>query len=712
MSKKIEHILLSITNSLKKGNYIFGAQGAISMLVPYFIVLQYSDTTEALISALVGLFMFVEHKNFGFKRRIAQSLAIVGTQIILLVLISTFFRQHYYCAIIFHFILFFSLNYYNYFETPNTIKLFSIQYFYIISLTTDIGDNEIYLRVSAIVIALITSAIGLLILWPTKTHSNLEKRISKYLSNTKNILTQNIEEYKLVSSEFKQKQSLLLSEIMNVLYSLKYGNIFSTTKGKYLFKITVNTQILNNSLHYLKKSKELKEYKVDDNFFELSEKWKDSLIEVISLLEKTVLENKHSLLLIENKYFELNKLTLELHDLLVEKKSKKLRIRIDEIDYLIKTLIDFSKRLILYNHKTEDVINDKFNFLYRFDNFKNNILKSLSFKQAPFRFAFQMSLLLTISLLLVAYFDIFEGFWIPMTILIIMKPNHGSTKTQTYNRIWGTLVGLIISFVLIEGFPSIFIIPSIVFAVYMAIVFIKPNYGFAVVFITMSVVLLMALDFEANDIFILRLVFTMVTAIFVLITNSLLFPNWSKYEIKSKIIGTLKDDLVVIKTILEKASKKTINKDDARHGLLNSYQGREQIFKLYNQMKSEPKSHQLNANIGMQFLIAHERFSENYSRFIYSVLTKKIDVDLPYNLIKASYTTAIKGIIQNLELKKKASKINDDILHKTHTLLIDFSLNNDLNDEQQLLVYDLRKITKRLLELSSLSENNDLVFTN
>lgn len=686
------------------------------MLASYFVTLQFANSTEALISGLVGMFMFIEHKNFGFKRRIAQSLVFVGIQIIILIILSVFFSDHYFLALPFNLILFFSLNYYNYFDTPNSITLTSIQYFYLIAVTTPIDVEDLPLRIYAVLVGLVFTAIGLLIFWPTKTHKNLEKKLRVYLSNTRKILELDIDEYNTISNSFKKNQNTRFSEIMDVLYSLKYGNIFSTTKGKILFKIAVNTQILNNSLHGLKKSKTLSKFKNKQGFFEMSEQWKSKLIEVISLLELTVLEDKHALLLIEEEYKKLNNLTENWISSIEKDGVDKFISRISEIDYLTNTLIDFSKKLILFKHKAEKVESGKFDFLYRFDNFRNNILGSLNLKQPSVRFALHTSLLISVSLVLVAHFDVFEGFWIPMTILLIMKPNNGGTKKQTINRIGGTVVGLIISFMIINLLPREAIVPIIIFSVYMTVVMIKEEYGIAVIFITMIVVLLMAFDYELSDIFVTRLLFTSATAVLVLISNSLILPNWSKNDIRDKIKETLKSDLTVLKNILDKAESreesKGVSKDKVRLAMINSYQGRKQIKELYTQMQSEPKEHQLDVTIGKQFLIAHERFSQNYSRFVFAILTKKTKVDLPFWLVKKSFVTSIKNIVFNLEKGNTTTKSNEEALSKLFAFLVNVEVNENLNDEQLIVISDLKRTTKRLMELSNLSERKDLVFIN
>jgi len=702
-----EKIINKITYKINRGRYIYGLQGTINMLVPFFITLQFANKTEAVISALVGLFMFIEHKDFGFKRRIAQSLVLVGIQIIGVIIIAVFFSNHHYLAILFNLILFFSLNYYNYFNTPNTLTFVSIQYFYLFALTTPIEVSSLPVRIGAVLVALLFSAIGMLVFWPTKTHRIIESKLKIYLGQTRQILEKDILQYTSISIRFKQDQQVRFLEIMNIIYSLKYGNVFSTTKGKYLFKFAVNTQILNNSLHSLKKSSSLLKSKNNDVFNRESELWKEELIEIVKLLEKTVIEDKHALLLIEDSYKNLNIITKKIALLLENEGFEDLKLKFTEIDYLVGTLIKFSKSLILFRHKTEYVESSRVSLLYSFDNFKNNILKSLTLKQASVRFALHTSVLLTVSLFLIFHFHISEGFWIPMTILLIIKPSQGGTIQHTIKRVSGTIIGLVISFLIINFLPLETIPYAIIISIFFTAAMIKEEYGIAVVFITIGVVLLVYDDFDTSNIFFTRFLYTVVTSIIVVISGFFLLPNWSSNNIKSQLIETLQSDIVALKHILSKAEGNDVNEDKIRLSILNAYQGRKQTVELYLKMKSEPKSKQLNSDIGKQFLVAHERFSENYSRFVYEILTKKTKVDLPYSKIKEVFVTALKNNISNLENSNKSVKSDQEALSNIFTFLVDKSTNDNLNDEQRLVIFDLKKMTKRLMELSSLSENKN-----
>lgn len=708
ISKNIINYILNF----RKGDYLLGLQGVISIMGAYFVALYFLGThEEALMAASVSVFMFMEHKRFGFRRRIAQSLAIVGFQIILLVIVSVFFSQHIFLAIPFHFILFFSLNYYNYFDSPNAVTLVSIQFFYLLSLTAPIEYEFLPYRILSIIIGIAVAGFGLLVLWPTKTHKIIEGKLSSYLRITRQILECETEEYIQKSDVIKVDREKLFAEIMDLLYGLKYGDVFSTTKGKFLFKIAVNIQILNSSLHGLIKSGDYElSHSVDSKYPGLTDEWRLGFIELIKLFEKAVKEDKHALLELEDKFRAFIEMTNKIIGWSEENDVDKLRVRLSEIKYQVITLIDFAKRLILFNHESEYKSEDKLDFLFRFDNFRNNIVKSLSFSQPSVRFAFHMSLLLTLSLVLIGYFDVFEGFWVPMTILLILKPNHGGTQTLAVKRIAGTVLGLILSLGIIVYAPQEVIAPIVILAVFISISVIKTEYSFAVIFITMSAVLLMAIDFDATDVFLSRLITTSSAGAVVLLSNYFLLPNWSKFEIKNKMVAVLKNDLNALNMIIDKANRKPVSKNDIRLSMLNSYQGRKQIKELYTVMRSEPKSKQLNSSMGTQFLVAHERFSLNYSRFIYAVLTKKAGVKLPFNFVKEAFNQAIENIIGHIEGDSNISDDARESIYKLHAFLIDFEMNDSLNRENQSYISDLRRTTKRLIELRNLAEKKDLVF--
>ncbi len=84
-----------------------------------------------------------------------------------------------------------------------------------------------------------------------------------------------------------------------------------------------------------------------------------------------------------------------------------------------------------------------------------------------------------------------HGYWLPFTILVVLQPDFGSTREKAANRVLGTLVGGLIASSLLWLHPPLTVILGSVAATnFLFGYFLKRNYGVAVIFITLMVVLM------------------------------------------------------------------------------------------------------------------------------------------------------------------------------------------------------------------------------
>lgn len=84
-----------------------------------------------------------------------------------------------------------------------------------------------------------------------------------------------------------------------------------------------------------------------------------------------------------------------------------------------------------------------------------------------------------------------HGYWLPLTLVVVMQPDYGSTRQKARQRVSGTLAGgFIASLLLLIPSPTVhFLFISI--GVFGFAYLLKRHYGIAVIFVTIFVVLLM-----------------------------------------------------------------------------------------------------------------------------------------------------------------------------------------------------------------------------
>jgi len=84
-----------------------------------------------------------------------------------------------------------------------------------------------------------------------------------------------------------------------------------------------------------------------------------------------------------------------------------------------------------------------------------------------------------------------HGYWLPFTMVVVLQPDYGSTRQKAAQRLVGTLVGSILaSLMLWLHLPFAALMAGTAVMSFLFGYFIKRNYGVAVIFITLFVVLL------------------------------------------------------------------------------------------------------------------------------------------------------------------------------------------------------------------------------
>ncbi|HTO03945.1 MAG TPA: FUSC family protein [Opitutus sp.] len=107
------------------------------------------------------------------------------------------------------------------------------------------------------------------------------------------------------------------------------------------------------------------------------------------------------------------------------------------------------------------------------------------------RFTARLAVLMMLGVAGFRYLELPNGFWIPLSIAIVLQPDYGSTRLRASQRIFGTLAGSVAASTLLWLRPSGFaLVASTAVTIFSSGFFLKRRYALAVFFITLSVVLL------------------------------------------------------------------------------------------------------------------------------------------------------------------------------------------------------------------------------
>ena len=123
-----------------------------------------------------------------------------------------------------------------------------------------------------------------------------------------------------------------------------------------------------------------------------------------------------------------------------------------------------------------------------------------------------------------------HGYWLPLTVLVVLQPDYGSTWLRAGQRVLGTLAGSVVASLLLWlALPPAVLIVALAGTMFAFAFCLKRNYGYAVFFITLFVVLITETSAKVTLGFTVeRLAVTAAGGLLALLAAQLFWPAWER----------------------------------------------------------------------------------------------------------------------------------------------------------------------------------------
>jgi uncharacterized membrane protein YccC len=144
-----------------------------------------------------------------------------------------------------------------------------------------------------------------------------------------------------------------------------------------------------------------------------------------------------------------------------------------------------------------------------------------------------------------------HGYWLPFTMVVVLQPDYGSTRKRAAQRLLGTLAGSIVASLMLWLRPPFVPLMAVTAAMSFAFGFlVKRNYGMAVAFVTLFLVLLTEASGPATlGLTLERLGTTAAGGLLALLAAQLFWPVWERERFPPILAGALRanrDYLVLV----------------------------------------------------------------------------------------------------------------------------------------------------------------------
>jgi uncharacterized membrane protein YccC len=154
------------------------------------------------------------------------------------------------------------------------------------------------------------------------------------------------------------------------------------------------------------------------------------------------------------------------------------------------------------------------------------------FDRALLRHTVRLMVLTVLGVFAFKRLHLIHGYWVPFTMAVVLQPDYGSTRQKAAQRMLGTLAGSILASLMLALRLSYIPLMAATAASSFAFVYLlKRNYGVAVVFITLFVVLLtessgpVTLDFAVE-----RLAITLAGGFLAVLAALVFWPVWERHR--------------------------------------------------------------------------------------------------------------------------------------------------------------------------------------
>ena len=412
-----------------------------------------------------------------------------------------------YLGIIVNFFTLFLISYNFCYNLRNPLYLpFTLQYLFL--LANPVDNQELLLRIFSLVFGAIVIMLAQILV----NKNRLAKSGNKLLENVCDSIVNKIEykeQYDLVDDGV-EKVNQSIDAFRTMVYDKREYNYYLTEEGRLKLNLSVALENIHSMIHDTNLGS------IDNDILKTLE----LLIKEVKLLLNNSKDNigGHDVTLYMQKLFKIGEekdiddlLNLQLLDsmLLLSDTIKSLRA-LDEKQY---NIVDRS-------HEISELFSD-------------SGIKSFFMDKKSIRFCYAMrvAISITIATFIMQYFNLSEGRWILFTLLSLITPLYEASKSKTKDRVFATIIGSIIIFILF----SIFKDPTLRMLIILATGYLNGyanQYRYSTIFVTVSAIGSAALLGDVGILTINRIFFVFVGIVMAILANKYIFP----YKVKDSMI--------------------------------------------------------------------------------------------------------------------------------------------------------------------------------
>ncbi|HEV3223435.1 MAG TPA: FUSC family membrane protein [Puia sp.] len=273
-------------------------------------------------------------------------------------------------------------------------------------------------------------------------------------------------------------------------------------------------------------------------------------------------------------------------------------------------------------------------------------LDNFNWKSNTFRHALRVSFATTVGFVISTFFPFGHGYWILLTIIVILKPAYSITKKRNRDRLLGTLAGAgigVIILILVKD-RQVMIVCMIVLMV-LSYSFMRTRYLLFVTLMTPYILILLYIlnPNHFRELIIDRVIDTAIGSAIALLANLLFSPEWVYQQFGEYLQKMLEANKNYFSDVSSFIIGKAVPINTYKLSRKEAYVALANISDALNRMTAEPKSKQKNATEYHELVVLNYMMSSHIATLASIVLIKSPPTPVP------EYQQVVQAVIANLD---------------------------------------------------------------
>jgi len=248
------------------------------------------------------------------------------------------------------------------------------------------------------------------------------------------------------------------------------------------------------------------------------------------------------------------------------------------------------------------------------------ILDNLTLQSNYFRHALRVSIATIAGYIVSRFLPFGHGYWILLTIVVILKPMYSLTKKRNFERLTGTLGGALAGFLLILLIHDrVVLFVLMIFFMMGTYVFLRWNYLVCVTLMTPYVLLLFHLLYPVNYKAIVgdRVIDTLIGSGISFLASIFIIPMWEHQRIIDSMVAALRSNIAYFRDVAGAYAGRPVPVQQYKLSRKHAFVALANLSDAFSRMLQEPRRQQKKIGEMHQFVVASQMLTSYIATLAY-----------------------------------------------------------------------------------------------